>query len=359
MLPGPGCRRRPLLEQRRNPGCGRLRRYCPFGGARPPAPAELQDHPAVVAADDVGASRLVRYFPPVDLHERLPEDFDILEDPHYTMAAPEENPSGEHAPGSEPYLDPAGQGLMVTVASPIYDEGGRYTGTIGLDVALDQLVVQVDQTRPSDNGFAFAIGKDGNLLPGSSAPLVEDALSDPDNVAIGRVLAAMRAGQSGTERLSLGGQDVVVGYAPLGDLGGSLALVSPVEDIAEEAGVAAVTQTINEDAERTLVFVGLVTVLLFGVAVVVAAWLNRRFIASPVSSLLGATRAVAAGNLSVSIPVTRQDELGDLAAVLFSRPDPSARRPRDRAARGDARARARPAGAPGPLRRHVRSRHRP
>ena len=45
-------------------------------------------------------------------------------------------------------------------------------------------------------------------------------------------------------------------------------------------------------------------------------WLNRRMVLAPVSSLLAGTQRVARGDLSTTIPVTAQHELGDLARAF-------------------------------------------
>lgn len=275
-------------------------------------PQELVQHPETVAAYFISPSGLIRYYPPVGLHELASENFDPRESRAYQLASPDRNPARETV-WSAPFEDPVRGGMLISTAMPVY-EGDRFAGVIGVDVALSSFVAGVDASHPTENGYAFVILSDGKLLPSNSSQKIESELNDPANASIGRVLAAMRAGQAGTERLVIGDADVVVGYAPLESVDGSFAVVVPIADIAEQAGVSAVTRAISNDGRRTLLFVGLTSVSLFVIALALAWWLNKRFLVNPIGALAEATRSVAAGDLDVVIRVRRRDEIGQLAS---------------------------------------------
>ena len=66
-------------------------------------------------------------------------------------------------------------------------------------------------------------------------------------------------------------------------------------------------------AMLTAAIVGLTAATLFVLALAFAWYISRRYIAHPIGALVSGTRAVAAGDLSVVIPVRREDEIGDLA----------------------------------------------
>lgn len=276
-------------------------------------PRALQQHPEAEAAYFVAASGLIRHYPIVDLHERM-DTLDTAEDePVILLAGPEQNPDRETI-WTTPYQNPAG-GLRVSVATPVYD-GDTFLGVVGIDVALESFVANIDLLRPSPNGYAFLIDDDGDIVPGRSEPVIQEALQDPANVAIGRVVAAMRAGHAGTQRLSIADEEVVVGYAPLGATGGSLGLVTPIDDITEQAGVVAVTDAISRDAQQTVMVIGITALILFALALGVAAYMNRRFLVRPIDQLVAGTQAVAAGDLDTAIPIARRDELGELASAF-------------------------------------------
>lgn len=278
-------------------------------------PGELARHDDARAAYFIAPSGLTRYYPPADLHTVLPPDHSPTEAPVFQRAAPEQNPDRDTI-WTAPHEDPAHEGLLVSVASPVYVDD-EFVGIVGVDLALEVLISNVDLLRPSPNGYAFLIDAEGNLLPGRAQSVVEEALDDPVlTLPTGRVLAAMRSGQFGVERLTLGGDDVVVGYAPLDSLGGSVALVAPMDDITEQAGADLVAESITQEGRRTLATIGIVIVILFAGAVLVGSYMTRRLLVRPIDSLVSATGAVAAGDLQTAIPVARRDELGDLAVAF-------------------------------------------
>ena len=277
-------------------------------------PAELENTSVLISAFYIGASGLTRHYPPIGLHDELDPSTEFSNELVMELAGPNAN-GIRRTVWSPVYDDPAGRGQLISVATPVW-AGDRFVGIVGAEIALSQLVFGVDSTRPSENGFAFVLQPGGDLLPSQSSARIDAALQDPANLALGRLIAAMRAGQSGTERLTIDGQEVVVGYSPLLSLGGSLALVAPVEDVAREAGVERVSAAISTDGQRTLWFIGFTSIGLFIVALGVVWWLNRRFILRPIGALVEATRAVGEGDLAVSIPVRRRDELGQLASAF-------------------------------------------
>ena len=70
-----------------------------------------------------------------------PTDFiftpSILEKDFYLLGLPENNPKRETFI-TDAYVDEAGQGLMVTIASPVYDKD-KFKGTVALDLTLNTL----------------------------------------------------------------------------------------------------------------------------------------------------------------------------------------------------------------------------
>lgn len=61
------------------------------------------------------------------------------------------------------YLDPAGQGWMVSCISPVYN-GQFLEGVIGLDITLDSIIKQVLALQIPWEGFAVLISADGTFL---------------------------------------------------------------------------------------------------------------------------------------------------------------------------------------------------
>ncbi len=72
------------------------------------------------------------------------------------------------------------------------------------------------------------------------------------------------------------------------------------------------------DAEiaRSRTMMGALAVLAFLASSLILWWLNRQLVLKPVTALLEGTRRVAGGDLATTIPITAQNELGDLAIAF-------------------------------------------
>jgi len=80
------------------------------------------------------------------------------------LAPPNVNPAAKHF-WTEPYLDRAGNGMMVTCAIPTYDNG-QYNGVIGADITLDFLNKFVKKSAVL-SGNSFLISPKGYIITAS------------------------------------------------------------------------------------------------------------------------------------------------------------------------------------------------
>ena len=165
---------------------------------------------------------------------------------------------------------------------------------------------------PTPGGYAFYLDRDGEFLKTRKYELLLGLAVEGSNPAFAAALQDMKEGKTNVARFAFEGRDYFVAYAPIQSVGGSLALVAPVDELTAEAGSA--TESIEAEGNRKAGFIILAMMLLFLVALGSTAWLNRRILMVPIEALVSGTRAVAAGNFNASIPVQSKDELGDLAA---------------------------------------------
>ncbi len=268
-----------------------------------------------IAVYFIGTTGVTRYYPSNgELIEQL--DDATLEDIAGLMQrmSRDENPESRTL-WTTPYEDQAGRGLVITAYTPVFS-GNELRGAIGVDVSMARLIAQIDEIRPTAGGFAFYIDSSGEMVETAAYDLLQEALASGTNAALEQAVANMRAGNTGVARIELNDREQFLAYAPLTNVGGSFAMVAPVEEITEQA--AAVSLAIENEGERTVGVVLLTMVLLFVGALGGTAYLNRRVLLRPIESLVTGTRAVAGGNFNASIPVRSTDELGDLA-VSFNR----------------------------------------
>ncbi|MFW6070123.1 MAG: ATP-binding protein [bacterium] len=310
----------------------------------------LEDYyPQVVATYYIGPSGLGRYYPRVNLIERLPPDLALTSQPFYRLAAPPANPE-RRIVWTKPYMDFAGLGPIVTASAPIYDDapgiGDHFHGVISVDVTLHDLVTNLEAIRPTPGSFAFLVDGDGDLVAvpphgvrqllgdaaqdnGSSRLLTGDVitttlgfpLADSGAPAVRQAMNAVRSGETGLLEVPMGAGErgaaatpastYLLAHAPLPAVGWSLVIAAPVAEVTAPA--QDVAQSIDASARGT-VRSALVTLgSFFVVAVAISVVAGRRYVLQPIERLVSATRRVARGERDVTISVDRPDEFGALA----------------------------------------------
>ncbi|RMG53904.1 MAG: diguanylate cyclase [Gammaproteobacteria bacterium] len=124
----------------------------------------------------------------------------LLEKPFYRDLEPANNPRLEPR-WTEPYQDEFGQGLMVTAARPVVEEG-RFSGVVAIDLTLRQLTRLLGEVGPMIRG-AYLIDDHGHILaerdprpaPKADAQPVPDiAQRLPQDISVEQARSALAAG---------------------------------------------------------------------------------------------------------------------------------------------------------------------
>ena len=300
-----------------------LRESAVLDGLFPTLLAQNRDAVAIYFINERGLSR---YYPPIGLHNYSPFDFQVTHQTFYRLAAPVYNPKRATV-WTQPYIDPAGHGLMVSASTPIYDPDFR--GVITIDISLARLIERLNKVKPVEkgSGYAFLMDSSGHLVAAPEAgindlmgkPLSETIsltethaldLRTAADPAFRNVLDLMQQGKSGIQEIDQGNHSDFIAYAPLPNIGWSLGIVAPVNEVVAES--ANVATTIRSGTDETVQSTLLSMALFFSLALVGTIFISRR-LTRPITALVAGTRSVAAGNLDVRIPVTSRDELGLLA----------------------------------------------
>jgi nitrate/nitrite-specific signal transduction histidine kinase len=297
--------------------------------------SKSSDAIAIYYIDPQGATR---YYPVVEVAERIPPDLIVTDGVFFRVAAPDANPERK-AVWTDPYVDFVGQGPIATAAVPIYD-GDTFLGVISLDISLTRLIERLNALTPTPGSYALLIDSDGDLVAAPPTALRDllgedvyttiqadlDGNASPDHFIAStlglsldqapsapflQTLADMRRGASGLAQFELNSREVYLAYALLPSTGWSLAVVAPIEEITAESET--VETAIQADANTTVRWTLLIITIFFGLALIGTATLIHRFLTRPIAELVLATKKVAAGDLLVSLPIHSQDELGQLA----------------------------------------------
>jgi phosphoserine phosphatase RsbU/P len=242
--------------------------------------------------------------------EGLPADFDPRTRPWYRAAM-----QANGVVWTDPYVDLAGKGLVLTAARQVLDAEGRAVGVVGIDIANAAMTRRLAEAGLSGQGYAFAVDRHGHVIiapeldetdtPADQAFVTEDLLASPEPDV--RLLAArMTQGLSGVSQVTFADGVRYVGYAPLRTNGWSIAVVARVEDIIAPAAridalIASQVGTTRDVMERRLdrvktefaVVLVLVLLIAAGVTVALSQTITRRL-----QRLEGAAIALERGDLA-------------------------------------------------------------
>lgn len=175
------------------------------------------------------------------------------------------------------------------------------------------------------NSFAFVLDGEGKLIADPTnnvGKLISEEITSSDTSATGlsliessdsdlrEILLRMQAGETGVDQMIIGDEPAIIAYAPLVEMGWSLAIVEPVADIivSAEPLVQEVQSTVDGILQASLKTIGY-----FAVVAIVGAIIAARALIKPIQAMVKGTRSIASGDLTVRLPVSSNDELGTLA----------------------------------------------
>lgn len=210
---------------------------------------------------------------------------------------------------SDPFYSRATGNLLIVYAVPYYRADGSVAGVITLDV--DALHLSRDFALPGlgESGVAFAIAKDGTTVVSTDLNTVAEQLNDFNEVQNNPSLAGlvesekkMVQGQAGNGEHQYLGTTELIYYMPVKGTSWSIAVTQ-----AKLEAFAAV---------NTIIYSGLVVLVLVIILSIVAGIFLARSISRPIGQLASAANDLALGDVAVNIEVEAQDEIGVLATAF-------------------------------------------
>ena len=296
-------------------------------------PQKLAANPDAVALYFGGPSGETLYYPDIDLANVVPADFDVTQRPWYVKASPSEDPDRQPV-WSDPYLDAALHGLVVTTSTPVYDSSATFRGVIAMDIQLGRITDLVSGIHAGQTGYAFLIDRDRRLIampPAAYADLglSADALPLGANLEatevstapgpdFGTLLESMSSGQSGLDTISIGGADRFAVYRPVPEVGYSMVIVVPSGELL--TGAAAAREQLAAASTNTTQVSLVLVAFILALAIAAAVVLSNGLVA-PLVRLTETAREVSAGNLEARAPVQSGDEIGVLGKTLNAMTD--------------------------------------
>jgi signal transduction histidine kinase/ActR/RegA family two-component response regulator len=285
------------------------------------APGLLKAHTQAVALYYVSTNDVSRYYPMGTLEGNAPPDTKLTQEPWFEPTGPRANPA-RHTTWSPLYLDGAGNGLMITTCSPVYDRD-TFEGVVCLDVTLRQMLDHLNELKLTPNSYAFLTDAAGRIIAGSPTAVKEltgfDTIPIPQDrkQLIGLTFAdpkmhdIVRDGTSAIQTVEIGGRPVFLATAKLAHLDWRLVVVAPTAEVTGQSStvVAAIQAGTTTTIRSTMIAMGGFFIL----ALVGAALFSLR-LTRPITALVNGTQTVACGDLTTTLQIMSNDEFGTLAA---------------------------------------------
>jgi GAF domain-containing protein/HAMP domain-containing protein len=293
-------------------------------------PPLLDANPDVVALYFGGKQGETIYYPNIDLAAIVPNDFDVTQRPWYLAAAPAMNPQ-KQAVWSDPYLDAALNGLVITSSFPVYDQTGNFRGVTAMDIQLTRITDIVSSIQIGQTGYAFLLDEESRIIALPEAGYQDLGIS-PEMLPLGEILEAqnlspaipqefwntissMTAGESGFRTVTINGVERFIAYKSIGEVNYSIAIVVPSEELL--ASAIAANEQISRVA-RTAVLIGIfLSIGVLIVTLVLTLQIGNR-LTRPLIGLTQIAEEIERGNLNAIAKIEGRGELATLAHTFNS-----------------------------------------
>lgn len=212
---------------------------------------------------------------------------------------------------SEPYFDGFGNSekkyLMTSICVPMYNELGKFTGLAGVDIDLEKLRHYAKNVESLKNSYSIIISNGGTIVihPDTSytGKNIDELIISDRNFS---VLDSIKNGVSFSTIKKINKENYYISFAPISLSNKtnpwSMALIVPMKTIKASSNKAFFLSILI--AISGILFLLLVTYKL------------TDFLAKPLDDSIQYARKLGKGDLTASISIKKEDELGQLAKAL-------------------------------------------
>ncbi|MBU1330999.1 MAG: response regulator [Gammaproteobacteria bacterium] len=274
-----------------------------------------------------------RIYPWFMTPDQYPHDMNIPAYNFYYLADAAHNPERKVV-WTDVYLDPAGQGWMMSAVAPVY-RGDFLEGVVGQDITLNQMLAKIGELQVPWAGYAMLVAPDNNIiaLPRagerdfglrelteySYAEAVRREVLKPEDFNLASrpelrpLLDALQLPGARVQEVSLGGRHQLVAWSDIRQTGWRLLLV------VDEANLFSETNRLSTRYLHIgyLMIAGLV---LFYLLFFAWMWLRSRRLseqlAQPMAGIVSMMRQLGRGDYAPAPVVSRIEEMTQLVEAV-------------------------------------------
>lgn len=201
---------------------------------------------------------------------------------------------------TEPYVDDNTGDLVLTIATPVYNEAKQLLGVAGMDISMANMMKLMESYKIGENGYITLLSSNGMYIYHPNESFVETYIKDAD-ISENVVEAVERKTESFLEYKV--GKDDRFGYiSSVGDTG--YIVISSIPFIQ------------YYDTLITAIVILLAVFAIGTVVILISMKKTATKITEPIEKLNDTAMQLAEGNLQVNIKVESEDEVGELAGSI-------------------------------------------
>ena len=202
---------------------------------------------------------------------------------------------------TEPYIDSSTGEIILSAATPVYDEGGNVLGAAGMDISLDHVTEVLSGYTIGSNGYVWLVSSDGMLIYHPNAELVQQNIADvnvSDNV--------VNCNREPEHRIFRNTKRTV----PQNTV--------PVQLVGETGYLVVSNMPFLEYYQMLFATIGvLLAIFAVGIIVVMRSIDKSAYaLSKPIAELNETASRLAEGDLDVELNVTAENEIGELAESI-------------------------------------------
>ena len=218
---------------------------------------------------------------------------------------------------------------LIGCSAPYYDKDG-IAGVVGIDVSNSDIYKIILETAVGDNGFSFVLNKKGEIIFSSRTEGELIAVSGGRDLrlvsekSLAEAAKKMTEGKSGTLPVIVDGEEYILAFAPMKNIGWSFATLTPRKDIiaAAEASrnyflaqIEGFNLRLQDEYFFMTFFAALLVMGLLYILFTASNKLSARLV-RPIHVLSDGVREIASGNLDKKIDIHTGDEIEHLATCF-------------------------------------------
>ena len=243
----------------------------------------------------------------------------------YTKAAQEQK-----TVWTAPYIHAATRKLIITCATPFYNDQSEFIGVVEIDLTLSVMLNQIISTQIGKSGYAFLLDEKGNVIarPGLVLESAQwnkiyktENLLNSANLQMKNIAEKMIAAKSEIHTCEIDGEKKYIAFAPIKTTGWSLGVVMPIKEIvtpalALEKKIDAATDVTGLEINNKIAIVKNMIVGIFAIIlafVFLIAYKISQKITKPISTLRDGTQIIGRGDLEHRLDIKTGDEIEELA----------------------------------------------